>query len=853
VLAQSDPAGIDFGVDVSWLPTGDTASDVRSYQVELFSGVNVSQSNSLIARVEVDATVTDYRFEAAAFPRLTDSGSISRSTVIARVTPVDGAERLTPLVSDRLTLGAASTGALSTTTAGTPTLSDATTDGFSARWSPATTDDTTDTDTGTDTDTDTDTSNPAPAGYLLRVFERLHSMSAVTANSFVVTTLDVGNSTGVVVTGLQGSSRYVASVVAYDLVDGTKRFRAASVTSTAPDWNTAYPAETTGPRTPPVEWSAKPPAPEAQSARSVTWAGPAASAQFSGGSAVTGYRIELYRSGTGLVQTTDVAATPTGPSATFRGLEPETGYSVRVAAINAQGVGEFSDYGALVRTPAGSAAGSRPPAFTDRAELDSAIAAGTVAQSGAAYTAEQGDDLELIVPWATAESGELWWYGERTFATAVRTSGAAAGTTLGTAPGSAAGAEPGTAPPTVTAKTTGLPLGDHWALFVTDGELDGIEPHAKAIAVKVTIVPSTAAALKLDDAVLRWGINDESNNGAYAGGCNYLSAGRSPDPGGSIVFTENYYSAASGNVSIQKPDASGTYVPASWATKCLDRTGAPLSSSTSTPYGGNQFVITGGAGEVDRATGSATLRWTGDVTVAYYGGMTFWYLSDPVLTVVNGTGTLTASLSGFGTDMDNQTKWQPIAERTVTLGVLQNVQIGPEGFTATPDYRAVAVALPAGQTQQSRSGADWGAFPQDFVDFHTETGQAAYWFSSGGQADAAKVAAPITIGYDAATFTAPTAAAPSAEKASARVPTVKKPPVRAVLAPVSLEATAAGAAAGTATAANSVVIVESATDSPLSTSEILLLILLLALLGLVIVVCAVGGGLVTLGLAKKIN
>jgi hypothetical protein len=886
-LAQSDPAGIDFGVDVSWRPAAEAASSVHSYQVELFSGANPAQSNSLIGRVEVDASVTSHRFEAAAFGRLASDGDLSRSTVIARVTPVDGAVRLTPLVSNRLTLPATSVGTLSDATAVTPVLTSPTADGFTATWLPAPSGDPTTSSTLTAAADATPSAattaapaapttpsaatseapvaptlaapsapvppaapapaapaaptdaDPAPAGYVLRVFERLHSMSSPTANSFLVATLDAGNSTGAVVGGLQGSSRYVASVVAYDLVDGQKRFRAASVVSDAPSWAEPYPAETTGTRTPPVDWSAKPAAPVAESARSVTWKG--AAAQFDGGTAITGYRVQLYRSGTGLVQSTDVPAPGSGgPSATFRALDPDTAYSVRVTAINAAGVGEFSDYSALARTPSGSTPGSRPPAYADRSAIERALADGTVASSTARYTVEQGDDLTLALPWGSAQSGELWWYGSRTFAAAVST----AGVTDATAAAAASGA-PGET--TTTVPTTALPAGDHWALFVTDDELDGIEPHERAVAVKVSVVPSTAGILKLDDAVLRWGLNDESNNGAYAGGCNFLSAGRSPDPGGSIVFTENYYSPASGTVSIQKPDATGGYVAASWATRCLDRTGTPLSSGTSTPYGGNQFVMTGGTGEVDRSTGGASIQWQGDVTVAYYGGMTFWYLSDPVLTVVDGTGTLTATVGGFGTDMENLAKWQPITERSVTLAVLRGVQVGPEGFTVTPDYRGVTVALPAGQTQQVRSGENWGAFPQDFVDFQTETGQAAYWFSSGGQADAAKVAAPLTVGYDAASFSPPVASAQSGDKPAARVPAVKKPPVRGALAPFSLEARGSGASTAGAAAASSVVIVESQAAAPLSRAEIVLLILLVSALGVLLVVSSVGGGIVTLG------
>ncbi|WP_291057618.1 fibronectin type III domain-containing protein, partial [Herbiconiux sp.] len=712
VLLQSDPAGIDYAVDIAWAPpaasatgagaattgaasattapavatdvsTTGTASattatataagvaSVLGYRVELFSGRSVTASGSLIARTEVDAATTRYRVEGVSF---------GAGAVTARITLLDGAEALPdPLVSASLSLPASSTGALSTARAGVPELGTPTADGFTATWTAP-------------------SGDIAPAGYVLRVLERRHDLAAPTANFFIATTLDVGATTQAVVTGLQGDSRYVAAVVAYDLVDGVARYRPSSATSSAPSWASEYPAQTLGERTPSTEFSARPAAPTAVSARVLDWQGAATTGRFTGGSPITGYRVELHQRGVGLVSTQEVAvADPAAdPRASFAGLTPGADYSIRVAAVNAVGVGELSDFSPVVTLPAGSTPGSRPPAYPDRPALDTAIAAGTVAvDRNASLTIEQGADAVVGLPWTSAQSGEAWWYGSRTFAGTVSTNGTGTGT--GTAASGTAAS--------VTVSTAGLPVGTHWLLFVTDAELDGDPSPAggRATAVQVTIAPSTAAVLQLDDAVLRWGLNDEANNGAYFGGCNYLSAGRTPDPGGSALFTAAQYSNVSGNVSIQKPDASGTYVRANWDTKCLDRTGAPLSSGTNTPYGGNQFVMTGGTGEVDRATGSASIRWNGDVTVAYYGGLTFWYLSDPVLTVQNGTGTLTATAGGFGTDMDDQSKWVPLPDRTITLAVFTGVQVDADGFTVTPDYRGVAVSLRSPSTSRKAS------------------------------------------------------------------------------------------------------------------------------------------------------
>ncbi|WP_291042877.1 fibronectin type III domain-containing protein, partial [Herbiconiux sp.] len=816
VLLEGDPDRIDYAVDIAWAPPAGTAAEaaVVGYRVELFSGRVVTNASNLIARVEVPAGTTRHRVEGVAF---------GASSVTARITLLDGARALPdPLVSEPLALPSASVGVLGTARAGVPVLSAPTARGFTAEWAAASTE-----------------SAPAPAGYLLRVLERRHDLAAPNANSYIAQTFDVGSATRAVIDDLQGSSRYLAAVVAYDVVDGQKRFRPSSFVSAVPGWTTEYPAETSGTRAPLTEWSAPPAAPAAETARTLTWQGAHTTGRFTGGSPITGYRVELHQAGRGLVQSAVVApGGDAGPSARFAGLSPEAVYSVRVAAVNAVGTGELSDYSPAVALPAGSPAGSRPPSYADRAALDAAVAQGSVADAtpAAGYTAEQGEDVVVTVPWTSSQAGEAWWYGSATFAASVSTA---------TGTGSGSGS-------TVSLPTAGLAPGVHRVLFVTDAELDGdpAPPGGAATAVSVTITPVVAEKITLDNAVLRWGLNDEANNGAYFGGCNYLSAGRTPDPGGSVIFTEAQYSSKAGNVTIEKPDASGRFVEASFATRCLDRNGETLTSGTSSPYGGNQFVMSGGTGEVDRATGSATLRWQGDVTVAYYGGMTFWYLSNPVLTVENGVGTLTATTGGFGTDMDDLTKWQPLPERSVTLATFSGVQVGADGFTVSPDYRGVRAALPAGQTPQTTSGPDWGSFPQSFVEFQMETGQAAYWYSSGGIADGAKPATPVVVGYDASTFVPPTSEAPVAEKASPRTPVALLPPMRTPLAPLAATTAlaAAGAGADSVAVSSSVVIVEqSGLLGGLSPTEQLLVLALLAVLGLVILIAGVGGGLVVLG------
>ncbi|PJJ65489.1 fibronectin type III domain-containing protein [Compostimonas suwonensis] len=821
VVLSGDPAAIDYGVDVRWAPQEGSAP--LGYQLELFAGTGVANGNALIARVELDGDETAHRFESIGFGRV---------TVTARLTPLDGAGRMTDaLVSEPLTLHAASAGALSSQRAGTPRLGEPSADGFRVDWDAAA----------------SDAQNPPPSGYLVRVFERLYDMNATSANNFVTAVIDAGDRTTLRVTGLSGASRYLAAVVAYDLVDGQKRYRTSSATSAVPAWSAPYAAQTLGARAPGIEWSNKPAAPVAVSARSLSWKGAEVTGRFAGGSAVTAYRVELYESGFGLRDSVELPAVPgTAPTAEFGGLRPGAGYSVRYAAVNANGVGGLSDYGARVTLPQASEPGTRVPPFADRAALDEALRTGAAVRAGDdVLTVEAGETAQLAVPWGDGESGEVWWFGSGSFAGAVE------------------GAVPAAS---VRLSTSGLGQGRHYAVFFTDASLDG-QPGAPApLAVAVQIVPSTAGVLDLDDAVLRWGINDESNNGAYFGGCNFLSAGRSPDAGGAKVFEPAQFASSAGEVSIEKPDAQGRYRPATWQNKCLDRTGRTLSSGSSSAYGESQFVFSGGGGTVEPATNSAEIRWTGDVTVAYYGGMSFWYLSDPVLRVVDGVGTLTATVGGFGTDMDDLDKWEPLAEREVTLAVLHGVQTGREGFTITPDYRGVAVDTDGGRTPQSRSGPDWGSFPQDFVDFHTATGQSAYWYSSGGQADAAKPALPVTVGYIASEFTPPppppanggggeqvvpppvrNPPSPTAPRPASAAPSAEHaPPVRrAAPAPVRPAAPALADPAPLADAApaavGSVVVIQQApVAETLDNREVLLFAAVLA--GLLLIALAAAGG-----------
>lgn len=269
------------------------------------------------------------------------------------------------------------------------------------------------------------------------------------------------------------------------------------------------------------------------------------------------------------------------------------------------------------------------------------------------------------------------------------------------------------------------------------------------------------------DAQLRWGLNAESGGGAFAGGCNFLSAGRAGDAGGARVWGESdgLYRAQDGRVRIEKPTATGAWTAATWTTKCLDARGSAVSVSSTASTSGNQVVIDGGTGT--RRDGAVEISWSGSFTVVFYGGMTYWSVTDPRLVLdAAGNGQLTASASGFGTSMDDMTRWSPIAAQTVVLADIRAADVSRAGgFTVTPQYLGVASG---GAGQVARSAANeayWGSFPQSFVDFHRLTGQQGYWLTTGGVRDAAKPASPLTVSYSSS---APIAApAPAAASSSA--------------------------------------------------------------------------------------
>ena len=269
-------------------------------------------------------------------------------------------------------------------------------------------------------------------------------------------------------------------------------------------------------------------------------------------------------------------------------------------------------------------------------------------------------------------------------------------------------------------------------------------------------------------ATLYWSLNKEANGGAFYGGCNFLSAGKAKDSGSARVCPSGgggFYKSKSGNVTIQKPTGS-TFKEASWDSRCLDAEGEAVSTSRKDSWTQSRVAIKNG--EVDETESGVTVQWKGSFTVAFYGGMTYWSATDPKLEVdSNGKGKLTASLSGYGADMFDSSKWVTLEPETITMANFKSIDVDKlldDGhITATPEYLGVSYDSKgkqgssgsavggsdenaSSQAKKTGENADyWGSFPQDFVDFQYKTGQYSYWFTSDGARDPYKPAEPMTI------------------------------------------------------------------------------------------------------------
>ena len=247
-------------------------------------------------------------------------------------------------------------------------------------------------------------------------------------------------------------------------------------------------------------------------------------------------------------------------------------------------------------------------------------------------------------------------------------------------------------------------------------------------AAKLTV--ELPAARDLVGVHLDWTGSPELQRKAPSGAANFFSAGESDG-------SQATYAVATAGVRVLHVTAGGEEYPASWITREQHLTA-----------GSKQLVrLVDGTGSIE-ADGTATVSWTGSFTVNMYGGLVPFTITDPVLHVdPDGRGTLKATLSGYASSLANPSQRTPLARVSgVTIATFANATIDPAGAsTITPDYRGVEVSVPGGQTQQDRTGDQWGAWPQPFVDFQVQTGLGSYWYSSGGAADPHKAPNPLVV------------------------------------------------------------------------------------------------------------
>jgi len=271
---------------------------------------------------------------------------------------------------------------------------------------------------------------------------------------------------------------------------------------------------------------------------------------------------------------------------------------------------------------------------------------------------------------------------------------------------------------------------------------------ALALGGVAAAAPATAAETTIDDAVFRWGISAEANAAAYAPGTyNLLSAGIVSATSSSDLVTAANWKQSEGDVSILKLQSDGSYADATFAGLRTNAAGTTISTANGLSSG-HVVNITNGTGTVDPAAGTAEIQWTGTFTSAFYSGMTRAWITDPHLSVAaDGTGTVTATLGGYQTSMDDLALFESITPvEDVVIATLTGVEVTPTGFTVTPDYLGRTVDVGDG-TPQVTTGANFGSFPQSFVDFQVLTGQSSYWYSSGGAADARKPATALSVSY----------------------------------------------------------------------------------------------------------
>jgi hypothetical protein len=273
-----------------------------------------------------------------------------------------------------------------------------------------------------------------------------------------------------------------------------------------------------------------------------------------------------------------------------------------------------------------------------------------------------------------------------------------------------------------------------------------------------TATPAPGAASTVDttatevtDVTLRWGMSDEANNRSFAPGRhNFFSAGRVADPGrGGWTMTERDWRASAGTVRIEKRLADGSHRLATWDGLTTTADDTPIPSPTSGRFSDHTVVVSGGTGWVDPDSGRAHLDWDGQWTVVSYSGLGLLHVADVELNVgSDGTGRLTGTVTGYAASQQDLSAWDALPPRRVVLADLDDVAVGDEPvIDAVPAYTGVTYAASGDAPAQVRTGRRWGSWPQSYVDYLQASGQAAYWYSTGGATDPFKAPLPLSIGY----------------------------------------------------------------------------------------------------------
>ena len=263
------------------------------------------------------------------------------------------------------------------------------------------------------------------------------------------------------------------------------------------------------------------------------------------------------------------------------------------------------------------------------------------------------------------------------------------------------------------------------------------------LATVATGAMAAGGVTEVTDASFLWGMSQQYQGGNPGNStCNYFSAG-----------TQSEYAAEVGNVRIVH-DTAGDLALSSAATKCTGSTGNAYRQL---------MLLSNGTGTADPATGEAEIAWDGALVANAYGGLVPWSVSDLALHVDGeGSGTLTATLGGYGSSMENPDEMIPLEPIPVTLATFDGVTVTDTGIEVLPDYAGVEIEVPEDVgTPQNRDVQGWGSWPQSVVDFHIKSGLSSYWYSSGGAADHTKAASAFTVQFSGAPEVREAAAPPT--------------------------------------------------------------------------------------------